>query len=137
MTPGNVEKDLLVLVADRDMELALRELLKRPLALGIRNLSFDFYLHPNRDNGCFTSAHEFLRAFPGQYRYTLIVFDKAGSGQEQRTISEIEGDLKSRLSKNGWKNKSEVIVIEPELEIWIWSDSPNVDISLGWAGRTP
>jgi len=137
MTTGNAEKDLLVLVADRDAELALRELLKRPQALGIYSISFDFYRHPNRDSGCFSSAHEFLRAFAGQYRYTLIIFDKAGSGQENHPAAEIECELKQRLSRNGWDNKAEVIVIEPELEIWIWSDSPNVDVALGWAGRTP
>jgi hypothetical protein len=29
------------------------------------------------------------------------------------------------------------IVLEPELEIWVWSDSPEVDAALGWKNRNP
>ncbi|MDM8548700.1 hypothetical protein QUF72_01430 [Desulfobacterales bacterium HSG2] len=41
------------------------------------------------------------------------------------------------LARNGWDNRSAVIVPDPELEIWIWSDSPNVDMILGWKDRHP
>ena len=30
-----------------------------------------------------------------------------------------------------------MIVCDPELEIWVWSDSPEVDEVLGWRGRKP
>ncbi len=30
-----------------------------------------------------------------------------------------------------------MIVIQPELEIWVWSDSTKVDECLGWAGYQP
>jgi phage antirepressor YoqD-like protein len=30
-----------------------------------------------------------------------------------------------------------VILLDPELEIWVWSDSPEVDGQLGWAQRQP
>jgi hypothetical protein len=29
------------------------------------------------------------------------------------------------------------LVFEPELEIWIWSDSPEVDQAIGWKGHCP
>lgn len=29
------------------------------------------------------------------------------------------------------------IVIDPELEAWLWSDSPEVDNALGWKGKSP
>lgn len=137
MNEESTRKDLLILVADKDTELALRELLNRPQALGINTITYNFYKHPNRDSGCFSTAHEFLRAFANQYKYALVVFDKDGSGQENQSITEIETNLKNRLSINGWKNKAEVIVIDPELEIWVWSDSPNVDTALGWTERNP
>ena len=39
----------------------------------------------------------------------------------------IQGDL----NRKGWKGRSAVIVIEPELEIWVWSDSPHVSGIVG------
>ncbi len=30
-----------------------------------------------------------------------------------------------------------MVVLDPELEAWLWSDSPQVDIVLGWAGKAP
>jgi hypothetical protein len=36
------------------------------------------------------------------------------------------------LFRSGWQNRVHVQVIEPELEVWVWSDSPQVDVSLGW-----
>jgi hypothetical protein len=41
------------------------------------------------------------------------------------------------LSQNGWGQRTSAIVIDPELEIWVWSDSPHVDEVLGWSGRQP
>jgi len=32
---------------------------------------------------------------------------------------------------------SYAIVLDPELEAWVWSDSPQVDRTLGWAERSP
>ena len=31
---------------------------------------------------------------------------------------------------------AEVLVIDPELEVWVWSDSPHVASSLGWTERS-
>lgn len=28
-------------------------------------------------------------------------------------------------------------MIDPELETWVWSESPHVDAALGWSGRSP
>ncbi len=33
--------------------------------------------------------------------------------------------------------RARVLVLTPELEIWLWSDSPNLDRLLGWENRTP
>jgi hypothetical protein len=54
-------KDLIVLVADADMEAAVRGLLSRPSALGIRPISFDVKRHVQRDAGCRSGAHDLLR----------------------------------------------------------------------------
>lgn len=31
----------------------------------------------------------------------------------------------------------DLIVLDCGLEMWVWSDSPEVDVQLGWAGRQP
>lgn len=137
MTPPTEKKDLLLLVADKDAELSISALLGRPQALGIRPITFDTFRHPNRDAGCYSDAHEFLRSFHGDYRYALVTFDKHGSGQDAAPNAEIESVVDTRLRQNGWPNNSATVVIDPELEIWVWSDSANVDAALGWCGHNP
>lgn len=37
------------------------------------------------------------------------------------------------MANNGWSNHSAaVVVIAPELEAWVWTDSPHVAKVLGW-----
>ena len=129
-------KDLVVLVADADMEAALRGLLSRPEALGVRPLKYDVFRHPGRDPGCRAEAHVFLRQFRDQYDHALVVFDHHGSGREPADPTTLQEDLVRRLSAD-WQDRAAALVITPELEIWVWSDSPQVDQSLGWSGRMP
>jgi hypothetical protein len=60
-------KDLVCLVADKNMEAALRGLLERHQALRLRQLSFDLQVHPRRDPGCYNAAHEFLQPLRASY----------------------------------------------------------------------
>ena len=50
---------------------------------------------------------------------------------------DIEADVEHRLCGAGWSNRCAAVVIDPELEAWIWSASPHVDNELGWHGRDP
>ncbi len=139
MSP-TVRKELVILVADLDMDNALRGILRRHQALGIRSLStdeVDIYRHEQRDSGCYGDAHEFLRPFMATHRLALVMFDRHGSGQEHLSAPQIESEVEIRLSNTGWSNRCSVIVPDPELEIWIWSDSPHVDAQLGWSGGQP
>ncbi|MEP0762584.1 MAG: hypothetical protein HRF48_07580 [Chloroflexota bacterium] len=130
--------DLIALVADRDMEYTLRGLLSRDRALGTRPITYEVFSHPLRDPGCWTDAPSFLRPYTRQYRYALVMFDHEGSGQESRRAVDLQEELESRLEANGWAGgRARVIVLEPELEIWVWSDSPQVDSCLGWDRRQP
>lgn len=36
-----------------------------------------------------------------------------------------------------WADRARWIVIVPEVENWVWSDSPHVAGALGWEGRSP
>lgn len=127
--------DLVILTADRSIEAALRGILSRYKSLGIRPISYNIYSYPHRDPGCRTESHLFLQPFVNQYKHALVVFDREGCGRESIIAADIENDVKQRLSNNGWNNRADVIILDPELEIWVWSDSPHVSDALGWAGN--
>jgi hypothetical protein len=130
-------KDFLALVADKDMAATIEGLLSRHKSLCIREISFDIRRHPERDSGCRFGGVEFLRTLSQDYRHCLLLFDREGCGDEGRSSTEIEAILEDDLRKAGLAGKSAAIAIDPELDIWVWSDSPHVDQELGWAGRTP
>lgn len=130
-------KDLVILTADIDIEFTIQGLLNRKKSLGIREISFYICRHPERDPGCLLKGHEFLRPFSNEYNYAIIIFDHQGSGVEDKKAEDIEKEIEEKLSKTGWKNRATAIVISPELEIWVWSNSPHVEEILGWKGRSP
>ena len=131
---GTNPKDLFVLAADLELANALEGLLSRSNDLGIRDIAFDIERHPNRDSGCRSDAVEYLRPYHGRYRYALVVFDHHGCGSLPAR-EQIQKTLEQQLSRNGWENGAKVIVIEPELEVWVWRNSPAVSRVLGWGDR--
>jgi hypothetical protein len=128
--------DLVVLVADRDMEAAIRGALNRPRALSIRGIQFTLYRHPRRDPGCRVDGAKFLRALAKQFAHAIVMFDYEGSGTKLG-VEELEATVEGELSKEGWASRGAAVVIEPELEAWIWSDSPWPAAILGWPGKEP
>lgn len=118
------------------MEIALEGILHRNLALGIRTITFDIFRHPDHDSGCRNAGAGFLSVFPEQYDHALLIFDYEGCGSEDTNIEALESEIFADLNKK-WPGRCEVIVIAPELENWVWSDSPHVSKILGWDGRTP
>jgi hypothetical protein len=94
-------------------------------------------MHIERDPGCFNHGHDFLRPFVNSYAHGLVMFDRIGSGQEQLSRIDLESKVNQRLRATGWNDRAETIVLDPELEVWIWSDSPHVEFCLGWEGHEP
>lgn len=135
--PEVARKDLIVLVADKNMEAVMVELLGRPQSFGIRPISFDVFVHPRRDPGCLTGADDFLRPFRNDYRHALVLFDHEGCGREAVAAEALANEEQERLEKAGWPARAEVVVIAPELEAWAWTDSPQVAHGLGWTAGTP
>ncbi len=130
-------KDLWVLVADADMEATVRTLLdRRRPALGIREVSYTITRHLRRDPGCRREAVPTARSFLNDHKHALVVFDKDGSGDEAADRVRIQNAVEEDLRQNGWENRSKAIVIEPELEAWVWSVSVNVSKVLGWEEGT-
>lgn len=130
-------KDLIVLAADKSMEHALKGVLGRPVALGIRRISFDILVHPERDPGCAHRGVRFLNSsgFSKRYRYGLLVFDYEGCGKEQISPTELQKALNMDFSQTDWRNQAKAIVIVPELEAWLWRDSKHLEEVVGWKTR--
>ena len=131
-TTEQERKDLIVLVADSHQEQTVATLLiERWKALGIRqlviNVDFDIYSLQN-DPRVFKEAGSFLATFRRQYQYALVLIDAEWGGL---SVEQIEKKIQDDLNSNGWKGRSAVIVIDPELEIWVWSDSPHVSGIVG------
>lgn len=135
--PGPMRKDLVSLVADKNMEAVIWGLLERPQALNIHPITFDIFVHPRRDPGCLTGADDFLRPFSDTYRRALVLFDHEGCGRESVPAETLADEVRARLANTGWSDRAEVVVLAPELEVWVWSDSPHVARCLGWADRIP
>ena len=134
---SGAQEDLAVLVADLDMEATIRGLLSRPQSLGIRNVQFEVFRHRGHDNGCFSRGHDFLRPMVSVYAYGLIMFDRHGCGQERAASEELERIVTERLNTSGWGHRAAAIAIDPELDVWVWADSPLVERCLGWEGKSP
>ena len=72
------------------------------------------------------------RSFINDHECALVLFDKDGSGDEGVERLDIQIAVEEDLRRTGWEDRSKAIVIEPELETWVWSKSANVGRVLGW-----
>ena len=132
MNTGESLKELIVLVPDSQLAAAMEGILSRAKALAIREFKPRIVVHPSRDPGCLNDSHEFLRPFIRLYGHALVIFDHHGCGREKKTREDLEIEVEARLRTSGWAERARAIVIDPELEAWVWSDSPHVPKILGW-----
>jgi hypothetical protein len=125
--------DLIVLVADKNMEFLFKGLLPRlPIIENVNEFTFEIYVHPHRDPGIRTSSDEFLSSFRDKFRYALIVLDHEGSGEEDLDRTLLEDFIYQSTLKVGWDDRTCVIAVSPEIENWIWVNSNRVHSAIGW-----
>ncbi|HUQ92251.1 MAG TPA: hypothetical protein VM120_11270 [Bryobacteraceae bacterium] len=118
---------LIVVVADRSMKATIDAILDR-LLVGIKP---DSRVMTNYDASVVRDSAAYLRSFIKSYKYALVMCDRIGCGRND-TREVVEHDIEARLAANGWSGRSAAIVIDPELEVWIWQYSPHVAKALGW-----
>ena len=121
-------KDLVVVVPDSNTEQTLYGLLERHKALQIRRIEYRILVHPERDPGVLQRGASLLAEIDAlnAFRYALLIFDREGCGKEMLTSSELEQQVQQQLDASGWQGRSAVVVIDPELESWVFSTSPHV-----------
>jgi len=130
--------DLIILAADKDAIEALNGILQTlPLKGRMKRIRYEIKPALMHDGAARRHAHELLRPYIRQARFALVVFDREGCGAEGLSRIEIEREVLGRLEENGWHGRAEAVVIDPELEAWVWSHSPKVDEVLGWSGCQP
>ena len=124
-------KDLVLLVADKNAQFALKGALERSKALGIRRIEFEFRVHPGRDGGARKSGAEVLALEHRRFQHGLLVLDFEGSGTELPDAAALEKQLDSKL-RTRWNNHAKSIVIEPELDIWAWGSDNAIEQAIDW-----
>jgi hypothetical protein len=131
MMPPCVPQDLIVLAADLSMQRTLEAVLKRPKSLGIRKISYSVIQQPHYDSGVLQSGHRTLQSQNKNYRHALAICDRHGCGKESLSRDELEKLIEDGLSHH-WGDSAAAIVIDPELENWLWANSPHVAEEIGW-----
>ena len=111
----------------------LTALLVRHEDLEIRPIETQVRVHPRHDPAVLRSSHDFLRSYQHVTSHALVAFDRHGCGRLDPR-EDLERSVETRLAQNGWGGRSAAIAIDPELEVWFWSDSPHVERALGWVG---
>lgn len=126
-----MKKDLVLLVADKDAHFTLKGVLQRPPALGIRQITFEFRVHMNHDGGVRTTGPEMLAMERQRFSHAALIMDYEGSGMNRCTATQLEAQLDERLSAT-WHDRGKAIVIEPEVDVWMWGTDNAIRDLVGW-----
>lgn len=128
-------RDLVLWVPDKNIEAALEALLQRNQSLGIKPLTPKIFPDPQRDPGCFKNGAVHLAGFRESYSHGLLVFDHSWDGCPAANAVNLEMMVREQFEAKGIGEWADVVVLEPELEIWAWTDSPHLRRLLNWEGN--
>lgn len=128
-------KDLVLLVADKDIQYALTGALSRPQAMVTRPIACEFKLHAGKDGGARSTGVDILNTQRRLFSRALLVFDREGCGRDDDALT-IERDLDARLALV-WGIDAKTIVVEPEVEAWVWGADNAMREVLGWPRPEP
>lgn len=137
--PFGGRRPVVFLVADKNMEAMVKGFLTRDgfhLSLGCDSFSFDpredlFVAAGHNDPGLFKKAGELTRGFQETHDHLVVLLDAAWDGSPGAAV--IAAQMTADLAHGGWAEaRFAVVVIDPELENWVWATSPHVALSLGW-----
>ena len=123
-------RDVVFVVADDGMMQMVRGFLGHPRAeqrLQCGRFSFDpaadLVKAPNTDAGVYREAPNLLNdGFRATHERAVVMLDAKFPGSPK--AEQIRTDISGRL-EGVWQHYA-VVVIEPELEAWLWQDNPNV-----------
>ncbi|MGH7172554.1 MAG: methylation-associated defense system protein MAD4 [Gemmataceae bacterium] len=131
-------RDCVFFTADSTMRQALLGFLTRKdcfkhYNLGTAPFQFDanedLFASATMDPGTYTTGEELLKPFQNTHRHAVLMLDADWDGSPGAET--IRNDLTSRILASGWSEGSfRVIVVDPELEAWIWQRNQRVATAL-------
>ena len=124
-------QDLVVLVADKNMQYAVKGALERTQALGVRPFTYEFRSHMGRDGGVRTSGSDVLAGEVQRFGHALMLLDFEGCGHANDRPLELEEQLDQRLCA-AWGERAKAIVISPEVDVWLWGNDDLLRELLRW-----
>jgi hypothetical protein len=139
-----VKRPCVFLLADGTMAQVLKSFLSRGHLEGrlrCRTFDFDFQQdvvvdvrNGNTDGGIHRRAHELLRPYLRSHQNALVILDKNFGGQLPAAL--VREEILSSLLLNGWQSGcAEVVVIDPELEVWLWQrGNPHIARAFRYTG---
>jgi len=115
-------KDLFVFTADADALAVIRSVLARPLAIGIRPVTYEVDRHTGRDPGMVRSGPELarMRVSKTAFAKLVLIWDHKGSGWEEKSADRAREEIQTRLKQVTWEGRSEAVAVVPEIEEWLW-----------------
>lgn len=129
-------RELLVYVADGNMAEAVGGLLDRNqahLAIGCGPFPFDSRtdIIGQNDPGVYTRADALMQPFAKEYTHAVVIVDEVWDGSPGAAA--IAERLREHLITAGWpRDRALALVVSPEADVWLWSDSPHTAAALGW-----
>ncbi len=140
-------RPLVILVADKQMEEGLKAFFAHRgpdgqprqwhFKLGCAPFPFapdqDIIRDPeSKDPELFRDCAELLRTQRRTYERALVILDRQFPGTPAEGATAIRERMLPRLHASGWAPGTvEVVVIEPCLEAWLWSDDVHVESAFG------
>jgi hypothetical protein len=133
-------RDVIFHLANEHMEKGFKAFFAREdwhFALGCRRFSIDplnekdiFRVPGHTDGGIWKHAGKNLRPFRDKYQYAIIILDADFEPHPGAKV--LHQDISEAMTKSGWEpERFAVIVIQPELEAWLWAPNLNVARAFG------
>ncbi len=101
-------KDLIVLVADKNMEYTIRAGLGRPESLGVRPITFEILQHVQRDGGVRSTGAKVVRLRRRVYSHALMVLDYEGSGAQESPEAWVWGSDNALKPALAWPHEMSI-----------------------------
>lgn len=135
-----MKRDVVFHLADRNMEAGCRAFFARDdwhYTLGCGRFDIDsdsnsdiFRKGGQTDGGLWKHAHTNLTPFKDLYDHAVIVLD--ADFEPHPGVDALHADISANMTAAGWLADSFcVVVIDPELEAWLWAPNLNVAKAFG------
>ena len=133
-------RDCMFYVADMNMVETFKGFLTRQQfhqSLGCGRFAFDPLKDLARaagqtDGGLWRRAGGLCKGYLQTHRHLVVCLDRDFGGSPGQ--AQVRQDVEQQLLAAGWnQGQFAVLVIDPELEQWIWQDSPHVESALKYA----